>query len=196
MFVIKHTSGSSNRVADALSRRHSILATIHTTVPGFISFVDLYATDPFFGKVFADTTAGLPSPYTLCDGFLFRDNRLCIPDCSLRLKLISELHQEGHIDRDRTLHLLSTAYFWPSLRRDVERFVKRCVKCQQSKGHATNAGLYMPLPILTQPWTDISMDFVVGLPRTQRGFDSIFVVVDRFSKMVHFISCKKTTDAV
>ena len=116
--------------------------------------------------------------------------------CSLRLQLISELHNEGHIGRDRTLHFIATSYFWPCLRRDFERFVERCVTCQTSKGTASNVGLYLPLSVPTQPLTDIRMDFVMGLPRTQKGFDSMFVVVDRFSKMVHFIPCKRTTDAV
>lgn len=195
-FVVKHKTGVSNRVADALSRRSNLLVSMRVDVPGLDAIREQLATDPYFSVVLQGVQSGLKPDFLLHDGFLFKGNQLCIPDSSLRLKIIKELHGEGHVGRDRTLQLVQASYFWPTMRKEVEQYVKRCRICQVSKGTATNAGLYMPLPVPLQPWVDISMDFVLGLPRTQRGNDSIFVVVDRFSKMVHFIACKKTTDAV
>ena len=82
---------------------------------------------------------------------------------------------------------------WPKMFRDVNRFTNRCSTCRKAKSKAQSQGLYMPLPIPYQPWEDISMDFVLGLPRTTNGKDFVFVVVDRFSKMAHFTTKKYTS---
>ena len=81
------------------------------------------------------------------------------------------------------------------MRKDVQDLLNRCTTCQVAKSHLLPQGLYTPFPVPTQPWVDMSMDFILGLPRTQRGKDSIFVVIDRFSKMAHFIPCNKISNA-
>ncbi|KAK1608176.1 hypothetical protein QYE76_031849 [Lolium multiflorum] len=101
----------------------------------------------------------------------------------------------GHFGREKTLLMLADHFYWPKIRRDMDRYVRRCITCNKSKSKLKPHGLYTPLPAPTTPWEDISMDFVLGLPRTKRGHDSIFVVVDRFSKMSHFIACHKSDDA-
>ncbi|XP_071678893.1 uncharacterized protein [Lolium perenne] len=132
------------------------------------------------------------------DGYLFKANKICIPESSLRKLLLQESHGGGlmgHFGREKTYAMLSTHYYWPRMYRDVERLCRRCTTCLQAKSTSNPYGLYTPLPIPHAPWTDISMDFVLGLPRTKHGHDSIFVVVDRFSKMAHFIPCHKSDDA-
>ena len=99
-----------------------------------------------------------------------------------------------HFGRDKAFATLSKNYYWPKMFRDVNRFSNRCPTCRKAKSKAQSHGLYMPLPIPYQPSED-SMDFVLGLPRTQNGKDSLFVVVDCFSKMAHFIPCNKIDDA-
>ena len=72
----------------------------------------------------------------------------------------------------------------------------RCITCRQAKSRVMPHGLYTPLLVPMEPWVDISMDFILGLPRSKKGRDFIVVVVDRFSKMTHFIICHKTDDAI
>ena len=76
----------------------------------------------------------------------------------------------------------------------MERVVSCCITCHRAKSKLQPFGLYIPLPIPSEPWVDISMDFVLDLPKSKRDHDSTFVIIDRFSKMTHFIPCHKTDD--
>jgi hypothetical protein len=102
----------------------------------------------------------------------------------------------GHFGVKKTEAILSNHFFWPKMRRDVERFISRCSTCQRAKSRLEPHGLYTPLHVPHSPWLGISMDFILGLPRTKKGSDSVFVIVDRFSKMTHFIPCHKSDDAI
>ena len=95
----------------------------------------------------------------------------------------------------KTLDVLHEHFYWPKMKKNVRRICDKCITCRKAKSRTQPHGLYIPLPIPKKPWVDISMDFVLGLPRSKRGRDSIFIVVDRFSKMAHFIPCHKIDDA-
>ena len=101
----------------------------------------------------------------------------------------------GHRGVKPTLAELVKNYYWPNLRDDVEQYVKSCVTCQQNRTmFRKEAGLLSPLPIPTKCWENISMDFMTHVPES-KGFDSIMVVVDRVSKMAHFVPTRDTVTA-
>jgi hypothetical protein len=81
------------------------------------------------------------------------------------------------------------------MKHDVERYVSWCTTCNKAKSRLKPHDLYMPLHIPSVSWEDISMYFILGLPKIERGRDIIFVVVDRFPKMTYFIPCHKSDNA-
>ena len=92
----------------------------------------------------------------------------------MRDNLLKEKHSGGlvgHFIHDKTFAQLNSSYYWPGMREDVNNFVNKCIICQYEKGRQHNTGLYHPLPIPERSWDAINMDFVLGLPRTQKGRD-------------------------
>ena len=124
--------------------------------------------------------------------------RLCISRGPVRLKLLQENHDcitARHPGRDRTFWNLSKHFYWPGLGKSVKEFVRTCDTCQRHKSARTRVGLLQPLPVPERPWETISMDFIMGLPRTARHHDAVFTFVDKMTKYVHVIPTTSTIDA-
>jgi hypothetical protein len=203
-FVLKHGSGKSNKVVDALSRRTALLNTMSIEVVSLNCLKTVYEEDANFSKAWKeckdpwslDRTPYLD--YHIQEGVLFKNQHFLIPRSSIRLNLIKELHHGGlggYCGMNKTTTFVKERYFWPSFNKDVRKLVEGCRICQLAKGKSQNTGLYTPLLVPKVPSEDINMDFVLGFPITRRKHDSSMVVVDRLSKMAHFIACKNTSDA-
>ena len=88
---------------------------------------------------------------------------------------------------------MKRTFWWEGMKREVAEFVSRCVVCQMVKAERRKPpGLLQPLEIPVWKWEDISMDFVDGLPRSRKGNESIWVIVDRLTKLAHFIPLPST----
>ncbi|MCO5579453.1 hypothetical protein L7F22_033308 [Adiantum nelumboides] len=138
--------------------------------------------------------------YTVMDELLYYLDCICVPhNGALRKILIQEHHEvpfAAHPGIKKTYRLLSATYFWPQMQQDVIKYVKACHSCQIMKAsRQLPQGLLQPLPVPKERWESISMDFITTLPRTSKGNAQILVIVDRFSKMAHFIPCKKAASA-
>ncbi|GJR99786.1 retrotransposon protein, putative, ty3-gypsy subclass [Tanacetum coccineum] len=130
------------------------------------------------------------------DGILWQGTKLCVPeDPTLREVLMTEAYSSPfsiHPGSTKMYHDLKQHFWWSGMKRDVATFISKCLICQQVKiEHQCASGLLQPLEILVWKWDEISMDFVTGLPRTQRKHDAIWVVVDRLTKSAHFLPIRK-----
>nr|XP_051211956.1 uncharacterized protein LOC127329488 [Lolium perenne] len=122
-YIIKHKKGKDNIVADALSRKNMLLTQLDVKIPGLEVLCDLYATDHDFVEPYRLCALGKAwEKYHIHDGFLFRANKLCVPESSVRLLLLQESHAGGlmgHFGREKTLLMLADHFYWPKMRRDA-----------------------------------------------------------------------------
>jgi hypothetical protein len=130
-------------------------------------------------------------------GTLWYKKCICVPGIKeIRESILREAHDSAysiHPGSTKMYHDLKSRYWWYGMKRAIAEYVALCDHCQRVKAECQRpAGLLQPLKIPKWKWEEISMDFIVGLPKTQNGYDSIWVIVDRLSKVAHFIPVKTT----
>jgi hypothetical protein len=130
-------------------------------------------------------------------GTLWLGKRICVPNLRhLKELILREAHDSAYSIHPASTKIykdLKTRYWWYGMKRHIAEYVSLCGTCQRVKAeHQRPAGLLQPLKIPQWKWEEIGMDFIVGLPRTQAGYDSIWVILDRLTKVAHFIPVKTT----
>jgi len=133
------------------------------------------------------------------DGIMYKEGKVYVPkDKKLRAEIVRLYHDTpigGHGGQWKTVELVTRNFWWPGVTKEVKRYVEGCNACQQNKNCTEQpTGKLMPNSIPEKPWTHILADFITKLPLVQ-GCDSILVVVDRLTKMVHFIPTTEKTSA-
>jgi hypothetical protein len=139
---------------------------------------------------------GKAADYRLNDqGTLWLKDRICVPqNREIRDSILREAHDSRysiHPGCTKMYKDLKVRFWWEKMREDIAEYVARCDTCQRVKAeHQRPLGLLQPLEIPTWKWDDISMEFIAGLPRTQKGNNSIWVIVDRLTNVAHFLPVK------
>jgi hypothetical protein len=123
--------------------------------------------------------------------------RICVPEIEhLRQLILREAHDSAypiHPGSTKMYQDRKEKYWWYGLKRDVATHVALCDMCQRVKAeHQRLVGLLQPLKVPEWKLEEIGMDFIVGLPHTRDGYDSIWVIVDWLTKVAHFIPVKTT----
>jgi hypothetical protein len=133
--------------------------------------------------------------FQFIDGLLYYQGLLISPDGPCRLRVFQSHHDfpaVGHFGFNKTMELILRDFWWPQIWKTVKDYVTTYDICSRSKIPRHRLfGLLRLLPIPKKPWSSISMDFITDLS-SSKAFDSIFVVVDRLTKMAHFVPCNKT----
>ena len=140
--------------------------------------------DPTLKKLKEDVIEGRNTEFSLSsDGILKLKERLCIPkDLKMREQIMSEAHSTPYSIHPGTTKMykdLKDYFWWPGMKCDVTKFVEKYLTCQKVKAeHQRPAGELQPVQIPEWKWEEITMDFVVGLPRTIKRHDAIWVIVN------------------
>ena len=122
-------------------------------------------------------------------------NWLVVPKVpKLRQQILDEAHTTRysiHPGSNKMYQDLKQKFWWTKMKIEIARYVAQCDTCRKVKAiHLKSTGELQPLPIPAWKWDDISLDFIVGLPKIAKGFDSIWVIVDHLTKTAHFLPVK------